>query len=147
MRAAERGEAVTAEKLYRSCLAKDPAYYPALMELADLLVQQGRNEEAEELYESAAGVSGCDPVPHTKLGFLALQAGRKTEAQLEAELALRANPEYPDAWDLLAAVHQDAGRVDEADRAQRRAENLREASNARLLDALNEWKRLSAIDG
>jgi tetratricopeptide (TPR) repeat protein len=104
--AARLGDAVTAEKYYRTAIAIDDLFFPAKANLAVILNSQGRNDEAEELLRS---ILASDPGQYEtaySLGLLLAEMGRYAEA--EALLA-RAAAGMPD--------HEGARRNQEAIRA------------------------------
>ena len=89
------------ETLWRDTLAKNPAAWMAHNNLSDILIQQGKIEEAIWHLEQALRLKP-DTVQHSNLGFALAQAGRVTEAIGHYEQALRLKPDY-------AAAHSNLG--------------------------------------
>ena len=90
------------ETLWRDTLAKNPAAWMAHNNLSDILIQQGKIEEAIGHLEQAQRLKPDDAVQHSNLGLALEQAGRVREAIGHYEQALRIKPDY-------AAAHSDLG--------------------------------------
>jgi tetratricopeptide (TPR) repeat protein len=111
-----------AERAYQAALAVDPRLRPALRQLAQHLLDEGRAAEALAL---------LDPVfagaPTADLGLLSVYAGalklagRKNEACIVYRKAVDAAPRSGVAEHNLAALLGDLGRNDEAATAAQRA--------------------------
>jgi Flp pilus assembly protein TadD len=87
---AERGQLPKAEEAYHTALRLDAAFYPALVNLADLYRLQKRDNEGEPLLRQALKVAPNDASVHHALGLLLVRTGHNAEAMI----ALK------DAWEL-----------------------------------------------
>jgi tetratricopeptide (TPR) repeat protein len=98
----EERDQVSAERLYKRVLDRDPAHVHAYLNLGYVLCEQGRREEAVELYERAIKACGHDDPLIFYNHAVALDGlGRAEEALESYEAALALQP------DLLEA-HQNA---------------------------------------
>lgn len=100
------------EALYRQALARAPRHGATLNNLAILLHELDRPDEALHCYEQAIALAPDDVLPHLNLGNLHLAAKRYPQAQAEYQRVLSLRPQLPEAWRALAEVH--AGQQDRA---------------------------------
>ena len=108
-----------AAREYRTALAQQAGYIPALIGLGNLAFTEGELEESEAFYRQALEASPEHPVANNNLAMLYLARGGDLR---EAErLALRAlvhkGPLQPYVLDTLANVYARQGRFEEAVRA------------------------------
>ncbi len=102
--AARLGDAVTAEKYYRTAIAIDDLFFPAKANLAVILNSQGRNDEAEELLRS---ILASDPGQYEtaySLGLLLAEMGRYAEAEALLARAAAGMPDHEGARRNLEAI-------------------------------------------
>lgn len=96
----ELGEFERAEQLYRLLLSEDPQNAQVLFNLGTALAQQGRSEEASELflqYSMQATTPGQRAPGEYNLGYLQAQDGQTSQALHHFEQALRLDPADEDA--------------------------------------------------
>ncbi len=79
---AERGQVPKAEEAYQTALRLDAAFYPALVNLADLYRVQKRDKEGEPLLRQALNVAPTDASVHHALGVLLVRTGQNAEAMI-----------------------------------------------------------------
>ncbi|SFN33987.1 pentatricopeptide repeat domain-containing protein (PPR motif) [Formivibrio citricus] len=81
--------------------------------LSNLLLQAGRLDEAKTMFEE---ILGNKIVPWAKLGLAKVLARQGNQSQAESMLqsAIVSHAQYVDAYEELAALYMEAGRVDEA---------------------------------
>lgn len=103
-----------AETLWRRTLAVNPGAWMAHNNLGDLLLRQGRVDEAAEHFAAAARLEPDDAFAHNNLAITLHRQGRREEALSSFREALRRRPDYPEAHSNLAAVLIELGRYDEA---------------------------------
>jgi Flp pilus assembly protein TadD len=111
---AQRGDTAGAEAAYRTALARDPAFLPALVNQAAFEEARGRPEAAEALLRRAVAAHPADAEPLYALALLQVRRGRLPEAEgsLSAAVALvPGEPRY--AYVRALALHR-MGRVEEA---------------------------------
>lgn len=114
----------SSETLWRDTLAKNPDAWMAHNNLASLLREEGRFDEAEGHYRRAAELRPGYAKPLNNLGVMLQGLGRLPEAEAVYREALAAEPDDGMAHYNLAGVLQASGRIDEA------LEHLRSAAAA-----------------
>jgi tetratricopeptide (TPR) repeat protein len=86
--AAQRGDLKTAYDDDSSAVKADPNDTDACTELAKVLIQMNRKDEARKLLEHAVEIDPSNYVAHFRLGTLYRQQGRTDEAKHQVELYL-----------------------------------------------------------
>ena len=108
------------ETLWRDTLAKNPSAWLAHNNLSNILIQQGKFEEATWHLEQALRFKP-DAIQHYNLGLALARLGQLQDAIAHYEQALRLKPDYAEAdCDLGIALAQ-TGRTQEAVRHFERA--------------------------
>lgn len=81
--------------------------------LSNLLLQAGRLDDAKAMFEE---ILGNKIVPWAKLGLAKVLArqGNQTQAESILQSAILSNAQYVDAYEELAALYVETGRMDEA---------------------------------
>ena len=92
---AERGKFQKAEEAYHTSLRLDAAFYPALVNLADLYRLQKRDKEGEPLLRQALASAQNDASVHHALGLLLIRTGQKSEAMPALKRAWELQPDNP----------------------------------------------------
>jgi len=110
---AERGKRDEAEHALREALAADPRLAAAAYNLA-VMVAESRPREAVALARQAAEADPEVARYAWTLGYFQSRAADLKGAAETLESLLRAHPEYPDTWGLLADVYTRQGRSAEA---------------------------------
>ena len=112
-----------AEDKYRAALDSDPAYQPALFNLA--ILRTGRDpEEALELYRAAVESEPDDAAAWLNLGLLLRASGEKKEGDDAVRQAITLNPDLVDLRPLprrARSPDQQGGRPQRGDRHMRLA--------------------------
>lgn len=114
------GDLAQAEELYRRALRMDPTQPHVHRELAQVLRQEGKLEEALEVnraYLANPAFSpgaGFDLSAVGEMVSLSRELGRLAELTAEQEAALAADPENAQAKYFLACIAQDAGDLSRA---------------------------------
>jgi len=107
----QRGDIVTAERLYRQALAAAPGHPLALHYLGVALYQQKRLEEALPLLDRAALLVPDEPEFHNNRGLALAESDRYDEAIAAYRRALELRPAHAGAWSNLARALQSAGDI------------------------------------
>ncbi len=102
--------------LERALEAMGDFYGPAHEAYAQVLMRQGRTDDAIRHFERANELDSQGPHAHTALGRLALQRGELEPAREHLEAALERDPDHGEAHLGLAQVYTALGRVDDARR-------------------------------
>lgn len=131
-----------AAREYRTALAQQAGYIPALIGLGNLAFAEGELEESEAFYRQALEASPEHPVANNNLAMLYLARGGDLR---EAErLALRAlvhkGPLQPYVLDTLANVYARQGRFEEAVGALVEAEAVAPWHDKLLRDRLSRLR-------
>lgn len=111
---AESGRLAEAEENYRRALSFDASYFPALQNLLEVVLAQGRTQESLECADAALAVRSDHAPTHLRRGDALLILGRREEALRSYAQAIALDssigPYFCRYGDLLAA----AGRWDDA---------------------------------
>ncbi len=122
----KQGKYPEAETLYREALQKDPAYIPALNELAWLLALRGQKlDEALESINQAINLAGPQPGFLDTRAVVELAQAQPEKALADMQTVIDAQP-APNRYFHLALAQQKLGRADEA------AESLKKARAMQL---------------
>ena len=81
--AAQQGDAAGADSAYRAALRRDTTFIPALVNLADLYREQGRDGDGEPLLQRARQLAPRSPDVRYALAMLLVRRQRYREAELE----------------------------------------------------------------
>lgn len=103
-----------AEQLFRLCLAKDPSSNEVANNLACILRDGQRYDEAVEALKSALAVHREDPLLWNTLGTVLSEQGDVASSKLFYEEALRNDPTFAKARYNLGNAHQILGDLDAA---------------------------------
>jgi tetratricopeptide (TPR) repeat protein len=91
-----------------------PRFNQSVLDLAKMLSQLNRDQEALEAYRRAAVTLPKDPEAHALLGAELFRRRRFEEASESFRIALELNPRDPDARENLAVSYLNSGRTVEA---------------------------------
>jgi HemY protein len=117
----ERGENESARGLLERTIDLAPSYSPAMLKLADSYFKTGNTERAKTYYERRLNLSPGDPYALLGLGRISLERSEWETAQRCLERAVATDPNFGDAYRLVAAVHEHFGRLEEMKLALYRA--------------------------
>jgi tetratricopeptide (TPR) repeat protein len=102
------------ETFYRTTLSRNPEAWMPQSNLASLLVQDGRLDEAVAHYEAAIRLAPAYPEIHFNLADALVKLKRMPEAVAQYEEALRLSPDYAAAQTNLGTALVALGRPEEA---------------------------------
>ncbi len=108
------GDVAGSEQLYRQALMASPSHQPSYHGLAELMVAQGRGQEASAMLTTWAATQPYVAESHLELGWLQRQLGEHDMAAQSLQKALQVNPGHATALAHLGQYHQDMGRHDQA---------------------------------
>ncbi len=103
-----------AEKIYRQARAAHPRHFDVLHLSGTLALQQGRHAEAIDLLGRALPLNSRSGVCAMRLAVAQSAIGHLAEAESNLRLAVRRQPDLPEAWDNLGFVLKARGRLVEA---------------------------------
>ena len=102
------------ETLWRDTIAKNPACWMALNNLANEVKEQGKIQEAMALYRRAIEIKPDYDQAHANLAGILVDLGDLDGAIAHCEASLRADPDYVVAHNNLGAALEKKGRLEEA---------------------------------
>jgi tetratricopeptide (TPR) repeat protein len=114
---------------YEAALRLKPDFLESIINLADVLMQQGDLPAAAERYEQALQLKP-DFTGHLALARLWERLGRRSEAIVHLQAALRIKPDLASGHQLLGDLLTEAGRTQEAQQEYERAAALRNGRTA-----------------
>jgi protein O-mannosyl-transferase len=109
------GNTAAAEAHFAEAVRIRPRYPEALVNLGLCRDQEGNPDEAIELLQRAAEISGS-AVAHYNLASLLSKRGDLAGAESHYQSALKAKPEFAEAWYNLGLLKGKQGKADEAER-------------------------------
>ncbi len=110
-----------AEEAYRAAVAADPTLAEGWLRLSEILVEQGRLEEALASLESLGRIRGGGPNLDYQVGFVLSKMGRHEQAEGHLRTSLQQEPRNPNAWYVLGLNAQRQGEDEQAAGAFRSA--------------------------
>jgi protein O-mannosyl-transferase len=102
------------ETLWRDTLNKNPGCWMAYNNLANVVLQNGRTNEAISDCQQALALKSDYPEAHLTLGVALLQSGKTSDAILQLEEAHKLEPDWPEVHFNLGVALVVAGSLDEA---------------------------------
>ena len=125
--------------------SRNPVYAPGLdprgaavsgLEVGHRLMQAGEYELALDAFTRAAGEEGMTAEVMVGLGSANLGLGRLNQAEKLLRLAVKREPEWPEAWNNLGVVLIERGKVAEASEIFRKAYALDNGQSDSIRDNL-----------
>ena len=108
------GDAPNAERYYRQALTIDPSHQPSYHGLAELMIDQGRSQEATAMLSTWAGTQPYIAESHVELAWLQRELGNDSGAVQSLERALEVNPNHATALAHMGQYYEESGQLDEA---------------------------------
>lgn len=140
----QKGDLERAEEEFEAALAINPVFYPALMGLVEIRVQQERFEEALALTRRAMERSRSpEPGVYVRFAGLAHRIGAGAEGEATLERLRGERPDVPEVPVALGILAHHAGRDDETERYLREALEMDPANS----DALTRLTWLARRQG
>ena len=115
----EQGRVDEATQVFQQLVDRNPGDAGALAELGRFRITTGRIGEGIELYARAIASESWNASLHLHRGMGLASLGRFDEAAVEAEVAVRLDPEDPGVWEFYARVMNAAGRAEDAAEGER----------------------------
>lgn len=110
----KQGDLAGAERILRHNLTVDAMHQPTYHALAQVLVTEGRQAEAQDLIAGWAETQPYVPESNLELAWLQREVGNKAGAEQSLRNALKADPAHPTALAHLGQLYQESGRPDQA---------------------------------
>ncbi len=108
------GDTAGAEQIYRNTLTASPGHQPAYHGMAELLVAQGRQQEAAAMLSTWSATQPYVAESHLELAWLQKEMGQPDAAAQSLQQALQVNPGHPKALAHLGQIYQDQGQTNRA---------------------------------
>lgn len=108
------GDLEKAESSFRAALEHDPGYMSARLRLSELLVERGRNDEAQTILDGALELRANDPRLRLVRARALRGTGEGTRALVELQELAREHPEDAEIIAEYAGTLAQGGRLDEA---------------------------------
>lgn len=102
------------QTLWQATLRSDPDSFIARNNLSEILLQQGRYDDAIRLAREALAIEPTNPVGEVNLGYGLLQKGQPDEAIIHCRRALALQPNQPDAYYDIGRAYLNKGQMDDA---------------------------------
>lgn len=110
----QRGDLAQAEDRYRKALDLAPNRPSVMVNLAAVLLEMGKHQEAKSISESLLAIEPENPAALLNLGNSQLKTGSAEEALVSLDKALMIRPDYVEALVSRASALSDLERFDEA---------------------------------
>ncbi|KJJ84160.1 conserved hypothetical protein, secreted [Candidatus Omnitrophus magneticus] len=114
MIAAAKNDYIKAEMLYKEIIVSEPENLHALSILADLLLVEGKIDEALEIYEKMSGILKNSFVINFNLGVLYTKMEKWDRAEQILEKVLMLDKNHIEANFLLGFIYESKGELDKA---------------------------------
>jgi tetratricopeptide (TPR) repeat protein len=132
-----KGELEHARQHFVLGLRQDPGSTQTLLDLADLLIEMERWDEAGEKIRRAIELAPEDPASHFCYGRWLLHRGRDEQAIASLKRALQLDPTFPGAHLLLGELHHRRDELPDARQHLRAELMLRPEEQQILMDLAN----------
>ena len=109
--------------------------------------QEGKLEEAEQLYQKILKIDPKNIDAHNNLGSALYQLNRLDESEISYKKAIELNPDFAEGYNNLGAVLNKQGRFDESEKSYKKAINLKPDYAESYNNLGNVLKHHSRFDG
>lgn len=108
------GDAHGGEQMFRQALTVDPSHQPSYHGLAELMLDQGRDQEAAAMMTTWAATQPYVAESHVELAWLQREMGMPDAAAESLQNALDVNPSHATALAHLGQYYEEAGQPQQA---------------------------------
>ncbi len=108
------GDVAGAEQLYRQNLTASPSHQPSYHGLAELMMAQGRSDEATAMLSTWSATQPYIAESHLEMAWLQKELGQPDAAAQSLQQALQVNPGHPKALAHLGEYYQQNGQHSQA---------------------------------
>lgn len=108
------GDAAGSEHLYRQALTMAPSHQPSYHGLAELMMAQGRGQEAQSMLTTWSATQPYVAESHVELAWLQREMGQTDAAAQSLQKALEVNPSHATALAHMGEYYEEIGRPDQA---------------------------------
>jgi tetratricopeptide (TPR) repeat protein len=121
----KHGEIEAAEAQYQRALTNAPVHVPSQLALGRLYADQGKNAEANRHYNAALDAGASDPDQLKQVGQFLLDNGEYASAATAFERAITVSKDDPELHHGLATAYLHLDKLDDAQREEQLALDLR----------------------
>jgi tetratricopeptide (TPR) repeat protein len=129
----KKGQPDEAVSLYQTCIKLNPRHEKAYINIGTILSRTEKFEEAAQYYAQAIRINPRSAMAHSNLGVMLHSVGRAQEALAELREAVRLDSRYFDAQSNLGTVLDTLGVEDQAIEHWKKALEVRDQNDVRLL--------------
>ncbi len=134
-----RGSIISAQSSYQDALKRDPKSRKALLSLALVCAEQGKDDQATTYINQALAYHSGEAEVHYLAAYLAARKGDLKDAERRARSAVQINPNYDTAYELLSEILYSQQRYSEVmDLSDYRIGRNRNLSDAWYLKGISE---------
>jgi Tfp pilus assembly protein PilF len=108
------GDAAGSEQLYRQALTIAPSHQPSYHGLAELMMAQGRGQDAQAMMTTWSATQPYVAESHVELAWLQREMGQTDAAAQSLQKALEVNPSHATALAHMGQYYEEIGRPDQA---------------------------------
>ena len=137
------GRLTEAEQGYRGLLNIRPDSAEIHVSLAQVLMLQGRLDEAAASASIAVKALPRQPIAHSRLGDILALQGKLIEAEAAYRRAVRLKPDFAEVYNNLGNILQQQGKLDEATASYRKAV----AAKPQFVEALTNLAAVAVRQG
>lgn len=108
------GDAAGSEQLYRQALTIAPSHQPSYHGLAEVMIAQGRGQEAQAMMTTWSATQPYVAESHVELAWLQREMGQTDAAAQSLQKALQVNPSHATALAHMGQYYEEIGQPDQA---------------------------------
>ena len=107
----KQGNLPAAEQTWRQALNINPSHQPSYHGLAQMMIENSRQQEASQLLTSWAQAQPYSAEPYLEMAWLNRESGNAAGTQQSLQQALSINPNHPKALASMGQYYQDVGQM------------------------------------
>ena len=141
----KRGDLENAKLLYKEILEANPAYYPALGNLAILEREFENYNVSKKLLKQTLQINPNYAGAHVCLGSLYQELGELQKAVNHYQQVIKINPNYADAQNNLGSLYQELGELQKAINHYQQAIKINSNHSNSYYNLANSYRKLGEL--
>jgi len=141
----KRGDLENAKLLYKEILEANPAYYPALGNLAILEREFENYNVSKKLLKQTLQINPNYAGAHVCLGSLYQELGELQKAVNHYQQVVKINPNYADAHNNLGSLYQELGELQKAINHYQQAIKINSNHSNSYYNLANSYRKLGEL--
>ena len=141
----KRGDLENAKLLYKEILEANPAYYPALGNLAILEREFENYNVSKKLLKQTLQINPNYAGAHVCLGSLYQELGELQKAVNHYQQVIKINPNYADAHNNLGSLYQELGELQKAINHYQQAIKINSNHSNSYYNLANSYRKLGEL--